>query len=78
MSNEDADAENDTRCRDDLGHSSPPSGAESSTGSFPDDFIESGKWFRRLGRRRRPGTEEPAGGPELEADEHPRPMRTER
>jgi hypothetical protein len=52
MSHEDADAEQDTCCRDELGHSSPSStGGESSTGLFPDDFVESGKWFRRPGRR---------------------------
>ena len=48
MSHEDADAEQDTRCRDDLAHSFPPClTGESSTGSFPDDFAELGKWFRR-------------------------------
>ena len=52
MSHEDADAEQDTCCRDDLAHSFPPClTGESSTGSFPDDFAELGKWFRRPGRR---------------------------
>jgi len=41
MSHEDADAEQDTCCRDDLAHSFPPClTGESSTGSFPDDFAE--------------------------------------
>src|SRR5258708_26709506 len=52
MSHEEAGAEQDTRCRDDLAHSFPPClTGESSTGSFPDDFAELGKWFRRPGRR---------------------------
>src|SRR5258708_29761406 len=56
MSHEDADAEQDTRCRDDLAHSFPPClTGESSTGSFPDDFVESGKWFRRPGQAARDG-----------------------
>jgi hypothetical protein len=57
MSHEDADAEQHSCCRDDFAHSFPPwLTGESSTGSFPDDFAELGKWFRRPGRRRRPGT----------------------
>src|SRR5258707_8153330 len=52
MSHEDAHAEQGTSCRDDLAHSFPPClTGESSTGSFPDDFAELGKWFRRPGRR---------------------------
>ena len=58
MSNEDADAEQNTCYRDELDHSSPPSRGELSTGLFPDDFVESGKWFRRPGRRRRPSTKQ--------------------
>jgi len=54
MSHEDADAEQDTCCRDDLAHSFPPClTGESSTGSFPDDFAELGKWFRRPGQAAR-------------------------
>jgi hypothetical protein len=59
MSHEDADAEQDSCCRDDLAHSFPPClTGESSTGSFPDDFAELGKWFRRPGRRRRPSAKQ--------------------
>jgi len=48
MSHEDADAEQDSCCRDYLAHSfSPCLEGESSTGSFPDDFTVSGKWFRQ-------------------------------
>jgi hypothetical protein len=48
MSHEDADAEQDTCCRDELGHKlSSLTGGQSSSGSFPDDFVELGKWFRR-------------------------------
>ena len=48
MSHEDADAEQDSCCRDDLAHSfSPCLEGELSTGSFPDDFTVSGKWFRQ-------------------------------
>src|SRR4029079_1546535 len=48
MSHEDADAEQDSCCRDYLAHSfSPCLEGESSTGSFPDDFTESGNWFRQ-------------------------------
>jgi len=51
MSHEDANAENDTRYRDELGHGfSPPClTRKSSPGSLPDDFAELGKWFRRRG-----------------------------
>jgi hypothetical protein len=57
MSHEDAHAEQDTCRRDDLAHSfSPCLTGESSTGSFPDDFAELGKWFRRPGRRHGLGT----------------------
>jgi hypothetical protein len=63
MSHEDADAEQDTCCRNELDHSSPPSEVESSTGSFPDDFVESGNGFvggpsaRCINRRRRSSDE---------------------
>jgi hypothetical protein len=51
MGHEDADAEQDTCCRDNLAHClSPCLKGESSIGWFPDDFVELAKWFRRTGR----------------------------
>src|SRR4029077_15775196 len=51
MANEDADAEQETCCRDNLAHSlSPCLEGESSIGWFPDDFVELAEWFRRAGR----------------------------
>jgi hypothetical protein len=38
-----------------------PSRGNPSTGSFPDDFAELGKWFRRPGRRGGLGTKQLRG-----------------
>ena len=57
MSHEDANAENDTRYRDELGHGfSPPClTRKSSPGSLPDDFAELGNGFVGVAIRSRPG-----------------------